>query len=201
MSGAAYIDRNLGTIRRPSGTGGLPKPIPASIQGWMWPKELQWLYGEATRLKERGVAGGILEVGSYKGLSASALGQAGELTCVDTFQGGEDLPNRDSRPEFDEAMRIMDLHPRVLVGRSEDILGDLYREAERFRFILIDGSHEYANVKCDLMLGFSLLSMGGVLVADDYIGFPGVKDACDEFGGFQPVDPNWSKMAWIRRYS
>jgi len=178
----------------------LPKRIPATIVGWMYPFELVWLYRTAIELKGLGVQGGALEVGSYKGLSASALGQAGKLTCVDTFRGGEDLPSRYTRPEFDEAMRIMDLHPRVIEGTSTEVLGDLVQWRERFALVFIDGSHRYEQVKIDLALGWELLNAQGILVADDYIGFPEVREACIETGyGFLPVDEQRSKMAFAQK--
>lgn len=192
------VDRRAGVMRNFDVP--LPRPIPRTIRGWMFAYELRWLYNRAEQLRGQGVLGGVLEVGSYKGLSASALGQSGPLTCVDTFLGGEDLPDYNSRGEFDAAMRTMGLSPRVLVGRSADVLGDLVRAGEKFRLVLIDGSHEYANVKADLALGHALLAVGGSLVADDYIGFPEVARACDETGyGFLPVHPQRSKMAVATR--
>ena len=189
------IDRKGQFIRR-SEVVPLPIPIPPSIHGWMWNWELLYLYSLASRLRDDGTVGDLLEVGSYRGLSASALGQAGNLTCVDTFRGGEDLPNSDSRVDFNVAMRTMGLTPRVFEGRSQDVLENLVKWGELYRLVFIDGSHEYLNVKRDLELGWELLSPGGALVADDYIGFPGVTLACDESGhGFVPCEPRRSKMA------
>jgi predicted O-methyltransferase YrrM len=173
---AEWIDRSAQTIRR-SFSVTLPKPIPPTIEGWMFAWELHYLYMLATTLEDWGVPGDLLEVGSYRGLSASALGQAGKLTCVDTFRGGEDLPERNSRPAFDEAMRTMELQPRVFEGRSEDVLGNLVQWGEQFRLVFIDGSHEYANVKADLALAHTFLSHGGALICDDYVGFPAVAQA------------------------
>ena len=191
------LPRNVTPVSLPATeVAGLPKRIPKSIVGWMYPFELLYLYQIAKMLAEWGVEGDLLEVGSYKGLSASALGQAGKLTCVDTFDGGEGIVPGFGRAEFDQAMRTMDLHPRVLVGPSADILGNLVVWGERFRLVFVDASHEYANVKIDLALSWTLLSPGGFLVADDYVGFPDVTAACDESGyGFVKVEPRLSKMA------
>ncbi len=189
------IDRAQRTILRDEPLR-LPIPIPPSIHGWMWGRELVYLYGLARGLLEQGVPGDLLEVGSYKGLSASALGQAGNLTCVDTFRGGEDLPDLYTLPEFHSAMRRMGLEPRVIEGKSCDVLPELIAEGLPYRLVFIDGSHEYANVKEDFINAWLLLSPGGALVADDYIGFADVKRACDETGfGFVLVDKAFSKMA------
>ena len=196
-----WIDGRNKTIVRDFAVTGLPKPIPPGIHGWMWSWELKWLYETARGLEDLHVDGDLLEIGSYKGLSASALAQAGNLTCIDTFWGGEDLPGQDSYPKFIDAMKIMGLCPTVLRGRSDDMLRKLLAAVPRpkFRLILVDGSHAYENVKKDLALAWPLASAGGILVADDYIGFNSVQKACDEFADsdrFHPVKPGISKMAW-----
>lgn len=194
-----WIDRALDTVMRDEPVD-LPKPIPPTIHGWMWEWELRYLYSTAKHLAESGIEGDLLEVGSYKGLSASALGQAGNLTCVDTFQGGEDLRPYDSRPDFDAAMKTMDLSPEVIAGRSQDVLPTLL--GRKFRLVFIDGSHEYENVKVDIFNAWKFLSPGGVLVLDDVHGFPGVIDfpgvlrAAQESGHvFHLCSPQFSKMA------
>lgn len=188
-----WIDRALDTIVREEPVD-LPKPIPPAIRGWMWEWELRYLYGLAVRLGAKGIEGDLLEVGSYKGLSASALGQAGKLTCVDTFGGGEDLRPYDSRDDFDKAMETMGLSPEVIPGRSQDVLPTLL--GRKFRLIFIDGSHEYENVKVDIFNAWKLLSPGGALVCDDVIGFSDVLRACQESGHiFHLCSPQFSKMA------
>jgi predicted O-methyltransferase YrrM len=187
-----YINRDAGSIVRTGPIDGFPKPIPPGIHGWMWSWELRWLY---VRALNEALPGTLLEIGSYKGLSASALGQAGPLTCIDTFQGGHEMPEGDSRAEFDRNMRLMGLKPRVLVGDSAKMLEELLHEKAYFRLIFVDGSHQYDGVRSDLELSWALLSRGGTLVADDYFGHAGVKTAVDEFGGFQPVS-DASKMAY-----
>lgn len=81
----------------------------------------------------------------------------------------------------------------------QSVLPDLFRDGRTFRLILIDGSHEYDNVRADLINAWKLLSVGGVLIVDDYIGFPEVQQACDEFapGRFVRVNPSRSKMAMV----
>lgn len=186
----------------------LPKPIPSSIHGYMLADELAWLYDTAEGLKEAGVQGDLLEVGSYKGLSASALGQSGRLVCVDTFIGGGDLPDHDSFDEFVRAMETMDLHPTVLSGDSKEVLPRLVRGLSRFRLIFLDGSHVYMDVLSDLENSWPMLSTNGILVVDDYVTFPDVKRALDQFVeelsrmlrvDIELVAPGKSKMAWVRK--
>jgi predicted O-methyltransferase YrrM len=175
---------------------GLPKPIAPGTRGWMYPWELEWLYAQARFMEAVGVTGGILEVGSYCGLSASALGQAGDLTCVDTFKGGEDLPLEDTYEEFRATMVKMDLHPEVFGGDSRKVLPELVAAGMKFRLVFIDGSHIFDTVLRDISNGWSLLSQGGCMVVDDYIGSADVMEACREFGGFLHVNPDKSKMAY-----
>lgn len=190
-----WIDREQQTILRDFPIE-LPTPIPPTIHGWMWEWELRWLYGLAQRLQLAGVEGDLLEVGSYKGLSASALGQAGRLVCVDTFSGGEDLPETSTLETFREAMRTMKLEPEVLVGRSQDVLPKLVASGRKFRLILLDGSHAYESVATDLLNAWQLVSPGGAVVCDDYIGFEGVVKAVNECGhAFYLCSPQFSKMA------
>jgi predicted O-methyltransferase YrrM len=145
------------------------RPIPVGIRGFMWSHELVHLNLTAETLRRKGVPGGVLEVGSYCGLSASALGQPGPLTCVDTFTDswGPTENERYTRPEFDANMRLMGLSPRVLEMDSKEALPLLRSEGERFRLILIDGGHSYKEAHPDLVNAIPLLAPGGVIVVDD----------------------------------
>jgi predicted O-methyltransferase YrrM len=190
-----HVDHVLGTvIRGPNPATDLPRPIPPEIRGWMFSYELRWLYDQAKSLQP----GDLLEVGSFRGLSASALGQAGKLTCVDTFRGGNDLPEEDTFADFQKTMRTMGLSPEVRRGRSDRVLPELMREGRCFALVFIDGSHEYADARKDIALGWDLLRWGGLLVVDDY-DFPDVGAACDNESGrlgfeFHRVHPTRSKM-------
>lgn len=192
MTAGAHIDREKQAIIR-DGPVQLPKPIPVSVLGWIWPFELEYLYQLAVTLEQQSVPGGILEVGSYRGLSACAMGQAGPITCVDTFSGGEDLPETNILAEFRANVAMCGVVPDIHVGRSQDVLPTLRGP---FRLVFIDGSHEYENVRLDIHNGFKLLAPGGALVCDDVVGFEGVQRAALESNlGFRLVDSHRSKMA------
>jgi predicted O-methyltransferase YrrM len=47
--------------------------------------------------------------------------------------------------------------------------------------IFLDAAHEYEAVKRDLEIYWDLLKDPGVLIGDDYIGWPGVTKAANEF--------------------
>lgn len=182
----------------------LPIPIPASLKGWMFTEELVWLYGAALGLKERGVPGEILEIGSYQGLSTVALAQAGKVTCVDTWLGGLDnMPAHDSFSAFWANISSMGLTEQIEIvrGDSREVLPLMRSVGEKYRMILVDGDHSYETAKADLVNAWELLSPGGILVADDMftddvptaekVGyrFVGVTRACVELGGFKLLGP------------
>ena len=146
------------------------KPIPTTVRGFMWARELIHLNVVAYDLRERGVPGGVLEVGSYCGLSACALAQPGPLTCVDTFRDAWKPEDRHAytRPEFDANMKLMGLRPRVIERNSREALPMLRDRGEKFRLILIDAGHAYLEAKTDIQNAVPLLSPGGALVIDDW---------------------------------
>ena len=62
-------------------------------------------------------------------------------------------------------------------------------------FVFIDGSHEYEDVKEDLSVWYTKVKRGGTIAGHDYITYPGVKKAVDEF--FNPGEIKIVKSYWI----
>lgn len=79
--------------------------------------------------------------------------------------------------------RSLDTHK----GFSTYVLPQMLERNEQFDLIYVDGSHTALAVLIDLCFCASLLSVGGMMVLDDYwhdiseIGGPGVKQAVDQF--------------------
>jgi predicted O-methyltransferase YrrM len=90
-----------------------------------------------------------------------------ELTVIDTFAGGEDLPNEvDLLGRFNENTAPYKDRIKVLQGTSREKLKSL---SDSFDFIYIDGSHLASSVLEDAVLAFPLLkSDGGIMIFDDY---------------------------------
>lgn len=126
----------------------------------------------------------FLEVGSFEGRSmvwiAENMMQAGDyLTCIDTWQGGEEHGAEDMgtvEERFDHNITLVgqkfpDLHISKVQGSSYYRLAEEVASGgtEDYDFIYIDGSHTAPDVLTDACMAFSLLKAGGIMVFDDYM--------------------------------
>jgi predicted O-methyltransferase YrrM len=162
----------------------------ASVAGWFHPEDRSLFVGLNQIQRECSVAGNVLEIGAYKGKSAILLGyelKPGErLTICDLFG----VP-----PETAAEHRENDQHYRGL-GRGEFESNYLrfHRELPQivqcsstqmdlkpgsFRFVHIDGSHQYDVVRKDIETAARIVADDGVIAVDDYRSFhtPGVAAA------------------------
>jgi len=115
------------------------------------------------------MGGPILEVGSFCGLSTAILTEDGaEVTCIDPFLGGEDLPERNTYETFEANLRSLGRFEQTTVLRKKSKDAFPYLDDDRFRLVFIDGSHEYLNVLFDILEGYRVLKPGGWLVVDDF---------------------------------
>ena len=129
----------------------------------------------------------VLEIGSFEGRSTiwamEHLTEGSQITCIDTWEGGEDHKNN----ELDGAegrfvrniQKAIQKYPGVEVlaykGLSISGLSKLIlEEAKGFDIIYVDGSHTAWDTLTDGCMSFHLLKVGGMLVFDDYLwGDPG----------------------------
>ena len=120
----------------------------------------------------------VLEIGAFEGLSTCfvlwRLPDA-TVTAVDTFAGSAEqvardlLPNGSLEHVFDANVAHVDgTRARKLVGDSKRVVLDLHAEHARFDFVYVDGSHLALDVLIDAALSWSLLTLEGFLVFDDY---------------------------------
>lgn len=114
----------------------------------------------------------FLEVGCYEGQASKWMLENSNavLTVVDTFKGGEDLPDEvDLLERFKENTKEFENRIAIIQGRSEDCLKILSPILNNnFDFIYIDGSHLAKNALEDGILAFPLLKKGGIMIFDDY---------------------------------
>src|ERR1035437_3913606 len=150
-----------------------------TVAGWFSQRDAMLFDAIDAAQHRDGITGDLLEIGCYQGTSAILLGymrQENERVGIcDVFDGAcesdEDLAERAryytpgfARGMFEDNYRRFHAElPDIIAAPSSTL-----RLPERtFRFIHIDGSHNYDVVRSDLLLAKELLIPGGVCVFDD----------------------------------
>jgi predicted O-methyltransferase YrrM len=149
----------------------------------------------------------IAEIGSWKGRSAinmaravKSVGVECEIVCIDTWLGSPEHWDRIAHPDWYDSLRLRHGYPHLYytflanVARAgfEDIITPfpsasanaavLFRRwGITFDFCYIDGAHEYQSVCRDLIDYWDLLGSDGVMLGDDYMIWPGVTQAANDF--------------------
>jgi predicted O-methyltransferase YrrM len=117
-----------------------------------------------------------LEVGSWEGMSALYLLRrfpSLELTCIDTWSGGDEHATRYGN-KLSELEQRFDRNTREFSQRLNKFRGtsaSFFLQAdprETFDLIYIDGSHYANDVIIDAVCAFDLLNVGGVMIFDDF---------------------------------
>ncbi len=91
------------------------------------------------------------------------------LYCIDMWPPGAGGDQRYQR--FLSNIDELEGHDRIEVLRqwSADGLRQLHGRNIRADFLYIDGGHDAPTVLKDLVLGFDLVKVGGVVICDDYL--------------------------------
>jgi predicted O-methyltransferase YrrM len=163
----------------------------------MLDNELQWLAEQASTHRN------ILEVGSFMGRSTRALADntLGTVTAVDTWAGSDEAEHKsllEGEPPdwlFEKFQRNMgELNNVYAVRRASlDAAASFATACSQFDMIFVDASHDYENVKADILAWAPLVAEGGLLCGHDYhLGAPGVVRAVDELlSGVQVFESIW----------
>lgn len=176
----------------------------ALSDGWVFPEELDFLYNTCKKY----LRCQTLEVGSFKGLSTSALAKGSyKVTCIDFFEpSGRFIQEGDYYQVFKRNMEHIGVWDKLYVrkGNSHVILPTLINENRKFDVIFIDASHLYEDVIQDIRDCLNLAHSNTTLVMDDWVygGVPyqGVQKAALEC--FQAKDINLiGKMCYIQKIS
>lgn len=157
------------------------------IEGWMRPAELEWLAEQARTRKL------IVEVGSWMGRSTRAIvdNTDGYVYAVDTWNGSDELVHREKLANksadwlYDQfCYNMADATHEVHAYRTTSLQAakEFYLlDHPKFDMIFLDASHDYENVKADILAWKPLLAENGLLCGHDYSPYwPGVIRAVNE---------------------
>lgn len=135
----------------------------------------------------------FLEIGSFEGRSTvwtveNMMEDGGELTAIDTWEGGEEHAEENMHSvedRFDHNIRLVQekfgfdrgedrykRHVWKIRGTSTNAISTLLAEGrpyDQFDFIYIDGSHIAKDVLTDACMAWPLLKPKGIMVFDDYL--------------------------------
>ena len=143
-------------------------PLVDSVEGWLSESEGKWLFSAARAL---GCGTSIVEIGAFKGrstccLAAGCRGGKKRVYAIDSFDGGPDLPNVNSLPDFSRNLERCGVSTYV-----EPVVGLSGNVAQRWRkpihLLYIDGSHAYEDVLADFGGFFPHVVPGGIVALHD----------------------------------
>jgi predicted O-methyltransferase YrrM len=116
----------------------------------------------------------VVEVGSYEGSSAWWIMQnllkspASRLYCIDAWQG-EGMEERFALFSANIAELANASQVEVMRDWSQNALRELVRRGVKADLLYVDGAHDAPTVLRDLVTGFDLVKVGGLVICDDYL--------------------------------
>jgi predicted O-methyltransferase YrrM len=177
------------------------------IEGWRYRQDLALLY-----LLARDVPGPepVLEIGSYRGLSTTALalglsddGQRSGLHAVDPHTGDrQDLAQSGETIKPSEDQYRANIEQAGIAGyvtthvMTSDELADQW-EGTTLRVLFIDGWHSYDAVRRDIETWVPLVSSAGVVLIDDYRNYDEVRQAVDDMAEVLPPRHRRAGRMWL----
>ena len=166
-----------------------------TVDGWMAPAELEYLASLAQKSQC------ILEVGSWKGRSTSALAAntlgLGLVVAVDTWRGSvehqAELKGKPVSGVWNEFMTNTAQYDNIWPVPMNSLAASqvISMSPMRFDMIFIDASHDYESVKADIEAWLPLLAPGGILCGHDAYRW-GVKLAVKQLVPKWRIVPNTS---------
>jgi GR25 family glycosyltransferase involved in LPS biosynthesis len=151
----------------------------------------------------------FVEIGSWKGKSSAFMAveiansyKDIDFYCVDTWKGGPDHQDRDDLHTLYETFieNMKSLENYYIPMRMTSIEASQKFEDKSLDFVFIDASHEYEDVKNDIIAWLPKVKTGGIIAGHDYYVdsydyFPGVKQAVGETLG--KYELNFDENCWI----
>ena len=185
------------------------KLLPIDLQGWNGTSDIFNTLIEQTKPSV------IIEVGSWKGQSAITMANCikahnlqTRIYCVDTWLGAlefwddlNDTPERDLKLKNGYPQIYYQFLSNIVHSNVQDIIlpfpttstiGFRYFQKKGItpQLVYIDASHDKEDVYIDIRNYYSILSSGGILFGDDYIAWPGVSEAVQQFSSETGVSFN-----------
>lgn len=162
-----------------------------SIKGWFNIDDYHHFHLILSLQNNLGVKGDLLEIGTYFGRSAcmmaSMLKDDQKIFLCDAFLTDTEDNYSEKPTETDLLKNLKEVLPQlnldsVLIKNCLSTNLKLSPE-QTFRFIHIDGGHQFEQVLFDLKLSDSHLVINGVIAIDDYehIDWPGVTRGVNTF--------------------
>ena len=155
------------------------------VQGWFNEQELAPIINIISKAPSDSI---FVEIGIWKGHSTVAIASeftGGRYIAIDHFRGSN-VPICLEDPELPYIQEIFkqNLEKFGLVDRVEILAEESVEAAKHFEdnsvdFILLDGSHEYLDVKADIAAWWPKLKVGGKMFFHDQ-GWPDVRQAIEE---------------------
>jgi hypothetical protein len=159
-----------------------------TIHGWM---NCRTLYEDMVRRARQGDV--FVEVGAWKGSSAAFMaveiinsGKVIDFHVVDNFQGSEEhqdydeIKNKTLYAEFCQNLKPVQGLLNLQVHKCDSTWAASKFAAASIAFCYIDASHDYRDVKADLLAWLPKMKPGGILAGDDFESWPGVGRAVSE---------------------
>lgn len=148
----------------------VPTAFPWDVPGWLHEEE-----GAALARLAQGR--NVLEIGSYCGLSTVCLARTAEsVTAVDYFDGRGTPYPQDTRSVFEQTLKRHGVAEKVTICHPDEP----YPRAD-YDLAFIDGDHDAASVRADVVRAVLALKPGGLLAFHDYRTHEGDID-----GGWDP---------------
>ena len=140
----------------------------------------------------------VIEVGSFMGASVAWMADhnhEARFYCVDTWLGSPEIgaEDLDGIPYQHGRLMLLErfLSNMVVAGISDRVTPIIQTSTSGARIlraqgvaadlIYVDAGHDYLEAFADLVSYLPLLAKGGVMIADDYSGFAGVRGAVERF--------------------
>jgi len=136
--------------------------------------------------------GKMVEIGSYEGESTELFALLfDEVVAVDRWTTYHALDLSGVEKTFDV---LLSYYTNIQKIKADSVEASEQFQDGELDFVYIDGSHEYENVKRDILAWKPKIRVGGYIGGHDYSGIPSVTQAVDECLGVPDktfMDNSW----------